>query len=442
MKISGAKTVLRRRKFFNSCPTQALCLMLVSGIVIAHFHVVTLPPSYWLLIMLAASAFAILVKNELHKSLLILAAFLLAGALLTSLQEEQNRQPAATRSYSHLSALDRTRLKALSLRSELTERIGSQHLASQQQAIITAMTLGEKGSLSKDTRQTFKASGASHILAISGLHIGIIFQLFILLAGGRKRWRLIAVPISVTAIWAYVFLIALPASAVRAASMISIYCFALLTRRNSTAVSNLTLAAIVMLIIQPLHLFDISFQLSFAAVLSILLLYKPIYSLLPASVTRRKPLGWAWAMVAVSVAAQVGTTPLVCYYFGNIACYSVLSSFVAIPAATVIIYVSLSLLLSFFLLPGFSLLQGGLVYLLSLTTSATQHALQLIVMLPGACIEGIKISILQLGLIYIAIIAGCLLIQKLHRCLLHRIHLPSDSHRDYSQQEYQTSPSD
>ena len=144
MKISGAKTVLRRRKFFNSCPTQALCLMLVSGIVIAHFHVVTLPPSYWLLIMLAASAFAILVKNELHKSLLILAAFLLAGALLTSLQEEQNRQPAATRSYSHLSALDRTRLKALSLRSELTERIGSQHLASQQQAIITAMTLGEK----------------------------------------------------------------------------------------------------------------------------------------------------------------------------------------------------------------------------------------------------------------------------------------------------------
>ena len=434
MKISGAKTVLRRRKFFNSCPTQALCLMLVSGIVIAHFHVVTLPPSYWLLIMLAASAFAILVKNELHKSLLILAAFLIAGALLTSLQEEQNRQPAATRSYSHLSAL--------SLRSELTERIGSQHLASQQQAIITAMTLGEKGSLSKDTRQTFKASGASHILAISGLHIGIIFQLFILLAGGRKRWRLIAVPISVTAIWAYVFLIALPASAVRAASMISIYCFALLTRRNSTAVSNLTLAAIVMLIIQPLHLFDISFQLSFAAVLSILLLYKPIYSLLPASVTRRKPLGWAWAMVAVSVAAQVGTTPLVCYYFGNIACYSVLSSFVAIPAATVIIYVSLSLLLSFFLLPGFSLLQSGLAYLLSLTTSATQHALQLIVMLPGACIEGIKISILQLGLIYIAIIAGCLLIQKLHRCLLHRIHLPSDSHRDYSQQECQTSPSD
>ena len=434
MKISGAKTVLRRRKFFNSCPTQALCLMLVSGIVIAHFHVVTLPPSYWLLIMLAASAFAILVKNELHKSLLILAAFLLAGALLTSLQEEQNRQPAATRSYSHLSALDRTRLKALSLRSELTERIGSQHLASQQQAIIAAMTLGEKGSLSKDTRQTFKASGASHILAISGLHIGIIFQLFILLAGGRKRWRLIAVPISVTAIWAYVFLIALPASAVRAASMISIYCFALLTRRNSTAVSNLTLAAIVMLIIQPLHLFDISFQLSFAAVLSILLLYKPIYSLLPASVTRRKPLGWAWAMVAVSVAAQLGTTPLVCY--------SVLRSFVAIPAATVIIYVSLSLLLSFFLLPGFSLLQSGLAYLLSLTTSATQHALQLIVMLPGACIEGIKISILQLGLIYIAIIAGCLLIQKLHRCLLHRIHLPSDSHRDYSQQECQTSPSD
>ena len=85
--------------------------MLVSGIVIAHFHVVTLPPSYWLLIMLAASAFAILVKNELHKSLLILTAFLIAGALLTSLQEEQNRQPATTHSYSHLYGLPCTGLR-------------------------------------------------------------------------------------------------------------------------------------------------------------------------------------------------------------------------------------------------------------------------------------------------------------------------------------------
>lgn len=125
MKISGVKTALRRRKHFNSCPTQTLCLMLVSGIVIAHFRVITLPPSFWLILMLSACAFAVLVKKEQHKSLPIFAAFLLAGALLTSLQEEQSCRPATTRSYSHLSALDRTRLKAVDLRNKLVKRIGS-----------------------------------------------------------------------------------------------------------------------------------------------------------------------------------------------------------------------------------------------------------------------------------------------------------------------------
>lgn len=412
MKISSAKTVLKRRNYFNSGPTQVLCLMLASGIVIAHFRFITLSPSHWLLIMLLTCALAICVKNLLHKSLLLFASFVWMGALLVSLQEEPYRQSTATYSYDDLSALDRTRLKALDLRSELVKRIGSQHIATQEQAIITAMTLGDKSSLDKDTRQTFKASGASHILAISGLHIGIIFQLFILLAGGKKRWRLIAVPISVTAIWAYVFLIALPASAVRAASMISIYCFALLTRRNSSAVGNLALAAIAMLIVQPLNLFDISFQLSFSAVLSILLLYKPIYSFLPSSLTSHRPLRWAWTMVSVSVAAQVGTMPLICYYFGSIACYSVLSSFVAIPAATVIIYTSLTLLLSFFLLPGFTLLQSGLTHLLSLTTATTQHLLQLIALLPGAYLEGIKLNIPQLCLIYLGIIMVYFLLKK------------------------------
>lgn len=442
MSISGTKTVLRRRTHFNSCPTQAICLMLVSGIVVAHLHIVDIPPFYWMIATLCLIALSLIIRSLLAKSLLLFGAIAMTGALLTTMQEMRLQQPQKVYAYNDLSSLDRTKLKAQEFRTQLIQGMACQHLSSQEKAIISAMTLGDKNSINQDTRHAFSASGASHILAISGLHIGIIFQLFLLLSGGKKRRRLFSIPISIIAIWSYVFFIGLPSSAVRAASMISIYCFVLLTRRNSKPLGNLALTAIVMLTINPLNLFDISFQLSFAAVLSILLLYKPIYQILPIRLTRCLPIRWAWAMVAVSTAAQISTMPLICYYFGNISCYSVLSSFVAIPAATIIIYVSMLLLLTTTLLPILTFIQDLSVRLLSITISTTQQALQGIAMLPGANFDGIKISILQCGLVYIAIIAGCILIQKLLLCHQHQIHLATEIRTDRNREEYQTSPSD
>lgn len=136
------------------------------------------------------------------------------------------------------------------------------------------MALGDKSALDSNTRNSYSISGASHILAVSGLHIGIIFQLFIFLLGGRK-YSVYTIILSLISIWTYVFLIGLPASAVRAAIMLSAYSLSLAFHRTGLPLNTLSSAYIFMLFISPLYLFELSFQLSFLAVASILLFSHP-----------------------------------------------------------------------------------------------------------------------------------------------------------------------
>lgn len=115
------------------------------------------------------------------------------------------------------------------------------------------MALGDKSALDSNTRNSYSISGASHILAVSGLHIGIIFQLFIFLLGGRK-YSVYTIILSLISIWTYVFLIGLPASAVRAAIMLSAYSLSLAFHRTGLPLNILASAYIFMLFISPLYL--------------------------------------------------------------------------------------------------------------------------------------------------------------------------------------------
>lgn len=115
------------------------------------------------------------------------------------------------------------------------------------------MALGDKSALDSNTRNSYSISGASHILAVSGLHIGIIFQLFIFLLGGRK-YSVYTIILSLISIWTYVFLIGLPASAVRAAIMLSAYSLSLAFHRTGLPLNTLASAYILMLFISPLYL--------------------------------------------------------------------------------------------------------------------------------------------------------------------------------------------
>ena len=439
-----------------SCPVLGICLLLMAGIVCAHSRWICLEPFQWLALVLFATGVSVMPKSPTVKSWILGLAVLAAGGFLDSRQNVpgqtglggQGDTSAQTYTFNSLGTLDRAKLRVLDLRQQLQRQYGGQHAAGQDYAVVCAMTLGDKTALDKDTRHTFSSSGASHVLAVSGLHIGIIFQLLFFMLGGNKRRSAPASAVAMLAIWAYVFFIGMPASAVRSAFMVSVYCFSLLTLRHSPPLNSLSFAAVVMLCVNPSYLFDVSFQLSFAAVLSILLLYRHLCSLLPATWRKWGVVKWAWGMVCVSLAAQVGTAPLVAYWFGTVACYSLLSSFVAIPAVTVILYASLLLVVLGVLascttgMPYVhTVLTGGCEAMMSLldsTAGITREALSAITSLPGASIEGLQPNIPQLACIYVATVAGCMSIHKLRLFHRHQIRLSVPAGKDCTLRAGQT----
>lgn len=124
--------------------------------------------------------------------------------------------------------------------------------------------------------------------------------------------------------------------------MLSAYSLSLAFHRTGLPLNTLASAYIFMLFISPLYLFELSFQLSFLAVASILLFFTPLYTLLP---IRSRFIRWAWGLLCVSLAAQIGTLPVIVYTFGRISCYSLLTNYIAIPAATLILYLGAALIL-------------------------------------------------------------------------------------------------
>lgn len=264
---------------------------------------------------------------------LYLCIFCLGGCI-TAHHINQLNAPVQIKAYQSLSSFERTILKAQDFRLQAEQRLHTLHIGEQDFAVIAAMAMGDKSALNQETKEAYSISGTSHILAVSGLHIGIIFQLIILLLGGKRRSKLTII-LSTTIVWAYVIFIGFPAGAVRAATMLSIYSMVLLSLRPDPTLNTLALAYIIMVLVNLFNIFDIGFQMSFLAVGSILLFYPLFFCLLSSHSNIIRAI---WGLFCVSLAAQIGTLPLIVFYFGRISCYSLITSFIAIPAATLILY--------------------------------------------------------------------------------------------------------
>ena len=249
--------------------------------------------------------------------------------------------------------LDTLRHRALRFRTRLIQRYADAGLEGDTLALIAAMTLGDRSQVSRQTRSLYADAGASHLLALSGLHLGIIMGLFSWLFGGRRlrwsRWRIPAIIILLLLVWTYAFVAGLPTSLVRASLMTSIFLLAMAMSRDSSALNNLMLTVAAMLLLRPTYLMDVGAQLSVTAVLGIALCYGPVirwfcqryehtYACL-----RRLHLWPAIQLLLVSFSAQVLTTPLVAHYFHYIAPWGTLFSLIYIPLTTLVIYGSLLL---------------------------------------------------------------------------------------------------
>ena len=287
------------------------------------------------------------------------------------------------------SRIERTQQYFLRQRTLLLERLQSSGLSGDQYAIVAAMALGDKSALTPELKDTYAKTGASHILALSGLHLGIIYALLSMLIVGR-RWQMITQVAIILSIWAFVFLVGMSASVVRSAVMLTVYALLAIGHRQKMSVNTLAFTAIVMLLISPQALFDVGFQMSFMAVFAILLFVPLFYRPFSAEyLMTHRIINWLWGMVAVSVAAQIGVTPLIAYYFGRFSCYFLLTNFIVIPAATLILYLSLGTLL----IPAIGVLLAGIVGLLNTTLSYIST-------IPGATIEGLHPSVMLTISIY------------------------------------------
>ena len=358
-----------------------IAVSLMAGIVLAWYFVIPFA-LFPLLLVFVLLAFC-LWRYEHLQSAVIGLCFVVLGALL---MQRALQEPSS------VSRLDRSKTYFLAQRAKLLDRLSESGVDGSVYAVVAAMTLGDKSQLTKELRDTYAVSGASHILALSGLHLGIIYTLLSLLLS-RRRWQVISQVVIIVCIWLFVFLVGMSASVVRSAVMITVYALLSLGHRDKMSVNTLVFAAIVMLLFNPKSLFDVGFQLSFMAVLAILLFYPLFESVWSQQfLFGHRLFRWLWTTLAVSCAAQIGVAPLIAYYFGRFSCYFLLTNLVVVPAATLILYLSLLVLL----IPS-------LAYLLIYIVDVLNQLLLWITMLPGASIEGLHPTLLQVWMTYVII---------------------------------------
>ena len=196
--------------------------------------------------------------------------------------------------------------------------------------LLNGILLGEKRGVPDHVRTAFTRAGVNHVLAVSGLHVGLIAAVVFFGLGAFGCGRRTTAWATVCAVLLYALVTGLPPSVVRASMMCAITIWGRLGNTQGDGLNSLGLAGFLILIFRPQDLFDVGFQLSFSATGGILLFYRPIRAWLPGG--GGSGMGqWVWTPLAVSVAAQVGTLPFVLAYFGFLSVVSVLANLVVVP---------------------------------------------------------------------------------------------------------------
>ena len=390
-----------RNVMFDKAPLVRVALSLILGIVIAHY--LPLPIPILPVLAIAVVIALLLWKHENLQSFAIMMCFLFMGMFL------MQRHLSAPDDVQSDSRTERSKAYFLHQRSKLLERFSDNGIDGDAYAVLAAMSLGDKSALSRDVKDTYSVSGASHVLALSGLHLGIIYMLLSMFLP-RRRWPALSQLLIVLMIWAFVFLVGMSVSVVRSAVMLTLYGLLSIGNREKMSINALAFTAIAMLMWNPAWLFDVGFQMSFMAVLAILLFVPLFDDVFPAEyLMEHRWLKWVWGMVTVSCSAQLGVAPLIAFYFGRFSTYFLLTNFIVVPAAMLILWLSIVVLVF-----------PSLAYLLLYIVQLLNAILLRITAIPGASIDGLHPSVLQVVLIYILIFCTYLLIGRIKPVMVWR----------------------
>lgn len=285
------------------------------------------------------------------------------------------------------------------IKQQLMQLFTDYGMGLEERAVLNALFLGDKSELSFDQKEQFAAAGAMHLLAVSGLHVGIIYLLagFLLNACGLRRKRLVKVICIILLLWGYAILTGLSPSVLRASIMFSMMEVGHLLKRRMTIFNVISASLLIILLLDPLAIYSIGFWLSHVAVVSIILFYPLINNWFTFQFI---PFKWIWSLFSLSIAAQVGTFPLGIAIFHEFPVYFIISNLLLIPiVAPILILAILSVMFQFS-----SFMTKMLIGCLSDLLQFLNHSVEWIEELPNSLWSHLYMDWYQVTLIYLGLL--------------------------------------
>lgn len=269
--------------------------------------------------------------------------------------------------------------------------------------VAEALLIGYRDDLDKDLVQAYSNTGVVHIVAISGLHLGMIYGVLAWLFKffRNKKWVKFVKPVVILIVlWIFTFIAGGVPSIARSAVMFTFIVLAEAIGRKTSIYNTLAASAFVMLCYNPFFLWDVGFQLSYAAVISIVTFMKPIHNWF---YVKNKTLNILWELVAVTLSAQILTIPIIFFYFHQFPNLFLITNFVVVPLSSIILFAELAVLVFAHVMYVSGFLDDVTTVLLRFMNNFIERFNQL----PFAVTTGIQNSVVETILLYGFIIAVC-----------------------------------
>lgn len=298
------------------------------------------------------------------------------------------------------------------LQCRLVRRIQQCRLTPAQQGIAEALLTGWRDDLDPATVQQYRTAGILHLLCVSGLHVGIVawlagLGLFFL---GRRQWhRVVKGSVQIVAIWLFVLLTGMAPSTLRAGVMFTLLRIGYMAQRQPNSFNNLCTSALLLLLIDPYLLFDVGFQISYAAVAGILSMQDPLEKLLPLPFEKfgHRCMHYIWKLICLTTAAQLGSAPFVLYHFHQFSPWFLVANLLIVPFAGVMLATALGMVI----LVKLPLLGSAATWLLRQELVAADALTRWVGTLPGANLDRLYCDLPMALLLVIALLLLILLIR-------------------------------
>lgn len=296
------------------------------------------------------------------------------------------------------------------VRSSLDDLLEKSGLEGANLMVARALILGEKESLDRETLRTYSSAGAMHVLAVSGLHVGIVMLIFSALLKPVKRLPkgiILYVFFLLVIIWLYALITGMSSSVLRASVMFSFVIIGKELERETSIYQSIMVSAFILILIEPLVIFQVGFQLSYLAVLGIVFLQPKIYNLL---YVKYLLVDKVWQITSVSLAAQMATFPLGLYYFHQFPNFFMISNLIVIPLAFAILIVGIS----FFITQWIPILGDIVFWVLDFLLTVLNHGVKWVENLPYSIYWGVSIHWFEVFWLYLIILlaTGAFILRK------------------------------